>query len=344
MRKILLYATVATLLFLSVQLCFLRAQQTITIDGDVSDWNALGIQPVYTDPVGDTEAWSKDPSVLGVGSTAEPPDKVAANDKCRDLKALYIWCDDEWIYIRLDVAELYEGWSIVSTKITEDNEQVTYPNVSAYHLYFDLIPGGQRDSAAASDVDFSKNGYEWEFNIQFDAGLYGENYGKPFMQFPDWSTATIEDFGVDLARSAFEIRVSKALLKERFGELGTARVFVGSIKPGEPKGSWGTWPHAFDPQHPGCPGEAAWGTCGPENDRGSDFADVMPNDSLEPPSGGWWDDWLSHVTAMITVNLAPTEKAAPTLPWAGIAAGIIILAIIVVIIVAYYVLKRKAKT
>jgi hypothetical protein len=321
----------------------LRAQQTILIDGDVSDWDALGIQPVYTDPFGDTEAWSKDPSTLKVGSTAELPEKVAANDKCRDLKALYIWCDEEWVYIRLDVAELYEGWSLVSTKATGEGEQVTYPNVSAYHIYFDLTPGvGQKDSAAASDVDFQKNGYEWEFNIQFDAGLYGENYGKPFMQFPDWSIVTIEDFDVDLARSAFETRISKTLLKERFGELGTARVFVGSIKPGEPKGNWGTWAHAFDPQHPGCPGEAAWGACGPENDRGSDFADVMPNDSLEPPSGGWWEDWLSHVTNTITVNLAPTAKAAaPTLSWAWIAAGII-LAIVVMIVVAYYMLKRKA--
>ncbi|MEM2092640.1 MAG: CARDB domain-containing protein, partial [Candidatus Bathyarchaeia archaeon] len=83
-------------------------------------------------------------------------------------------------------------------------------------------------------------------------------------------------------------------------------IFVGSVKQGEPTGQWGTWPHSFDPQHPGCPGEAGWGPCGPELDRGHDFADWMPNEAvIEPPRGEWWEDWNSHFLGPpITVELA----------------------------------------
>lgn len=47
-------------------------QITITIDGDLSDWD--GIEPLYVDEVGDTQPWSTDTDLLGIGSTAEAPE------------------------------------------------------------------------------------------------------------------------------------------------------------------------------------------------------------------------------------------------------------------------------
>ncbi|MEM3137784.1 MAG: hypothetical protein QW760_04645, partial [Thermofilaceae archaeon] len=69
------------LLFAVILVCLLTAYTVLTkpeinIDGDISDWDAAGINPAYTDEVGDTMAWSKDYSIVGVGSTAEPQDKV----------------------------------------------------------------------------------------------------------------------------------------------------------------------------------------------------------------------------------------------------------------------------
>ncbi|MEM1523351.1 MAG: hypothetical protein QXU69_09995, partial [Thermofilaceae archaeon] len=117
------------------------AAPEINIDGDVSDWDAAGIQPAYVDKLGDTQPWSKDPKIVGVGSTAEPSEKVEANDKCRDLKAIYFYADEDWIYIRLDVNELYEGWCVPSQKYHEERPVAyPYPNVSAYHIYL-RVPG-----------------------------------------------------------------------------------------------------------------------------------------------------------------------------------------------------------
>lgn len=333
------YITILAILVFSTQFFIICGQQKIVIDGDVSDWDTLGINPVYVDNIGDTEAWSKNASIVGIGATAEPVDKVAANDRCRDLKALYVATDEQWIYIRLDVAELYSGWSTLSEKAT-DSVVLKYPNVSTYHIYFDVMPGGQKDAAVAADIDFQKYGYEWEFHLQFDAAWDGATYYKPFLQFSDWSSITVEDFAVDLSRSAFEIRLSRKLLEDRFGKLEDANILVGSSKPGEPKGNWGNWAHAFDPQHPGCPGEASWGRCGPENDSGSDFADIMPNGALEPPSGGWWEDWLSHLISPLVVRLAPPEEGQPGFSLIWVAAGF---AAVILIVITVYMLKRRLK-
>lgn len=278
----------------------------IVIDGDVSDWDLAGISPACVDPVGDTEAWSRNASIVGVGSTAEPPEMVEANDKCRDLKALYIACDKNWIYIRLDVARLYTGWSELSGKMV-DGTLIFYSNVSCYHIYFDAAPEGQSSSAQATDMDFAEGGFLWDFNIQFDAAWDGVTYSRPFLQFPDWSGVSVEDFAVDLDNSAFEMRLNRTFIEGRINTaLTTLKIFVGSVKQGEPTGQWGTWAHSFDPQHPGCPGEAGWGACGPELDRGHDFADWMPNEAtIEPPRGEWWEDWNSHFLGPpITVELA----------------------------------------
>jgi len=295
------------ILFVSVSMRIRAASSIeIVIDGDVSDWDIAGISSVYVDPVGDTEAWSRNASIVGVGSTAEPPEVVEANDKCRDLKALYITCDKNWIYIRLDVARLYSGWSEVSGKMVDDT-LIFYSNVSCYHMYFDAVPGGQSSSAQATDMDFAEGDFLWDFNIQFDAAWDGITYSRPFLQFPDWSGVSVEDFAVDLGNSAFEMRLNRTFIESRINApLTTLKIFVGSIKQGEPTGQWGIWPHSFDPQHPGCPGEAGWGTCGPELDRGHDFADWMPNEAvIEPPRGEWWEDWNSHFLGPpITVELA----------------------------------------
>lgn len=329
------------ILTVSMQLFVTRAQQAqIVIDGDVRDWDALNIQPAYVDDTGDTEAWSKDVAIVGIGATSEPADKVAANDKCRDLKALYVWGDQEWIYIRLDVAELYSGWSTVSVKFAPDEMPVVYSNVSFYHIYFDVASGGQGDSASASDVSFGD--YAWEFNLQFDAGWDGTGYTKPYLQFSDWTGVSINDFAVDVSRSAFEMRIQRATIEEKVEQLETANIFVGSAKPGEPYGNWGTWLHTFDPQHPGCPGEASGGQCGPLLDRGSDFADIMPSGTLTPPSDE--RDPASHfagppIVAALTPAPPSDGEAPPVFPI--LPTGIAIVVIVIVIAIIVYVLWRK---
>ncbi|MEM0267381.1 MAG: hypothetical protein QXV98_02065, partial [Thermofilaceae archaeon] len=243
------------------------AAPEINIDGDVSDWDAAGIQPAYVDKLGDTQPWSKDPKIVGVGSTAEPSEKVEANDKCRDLKAIYFYADEDWIYIRLDVNELYEGWCVPSQKYHEERPVAyPYPNVSAYHIYF-RVPGAvispQSSAAGASDTSFGD--YAWHFNVQFDAACYPDGtYAAPFLQWPDWSGVSVSgdvgSFAVDLKRSAFEMRISRKFLEDKLGtNLGKVYVFVASAKPGEPIGAWGEWAHTFDPDDPGGPGEGVGG-------------------------------------------------------------------------------------
>lgn len=320
----------------------------MVIDGDVSEWDFLEIKPAYVDDVGDTEEWSKDPAIVGIGATAEPLDRVAANDKCRDLEALYILPTLDWIYIRLDVAELYSGWSTVSVKFAPDETRVAYSNVSLYQIYFDVAPGGQTDAASSTDVDFGD--YAWEFVLQFDAGWNGTWYTKPYLQFSDGTGFYIDDFAVDLSKSAFEMRIPLATLLNKVGWFQAGNIFVGSAKPGEPYGNQGTLPHAFDPQHPGCLGEASGGRCGPLLDRGSDFADIMPSGTLTPPRSE--DDPASHFTGppiVAALNIAPapptlgpTEEAIPayliSLIW------IIMVGVIVAMMFVYIILRGKKES
>jgi hypothetical protein len=333
---------VASLAILTLQyaLRIAVASPGINIDGDVSDWDTVPALK-FEDPVGDTQPWSKDPAIVGKGSTAEPSDMVEANDKCRDLKALYVYWDDNWIYIRLDVAQLYEGWSKVSQKC-KDSQCATYPNVSAYHLYFN-VPGAaiSPQSGFAAAVEGSFGDYAWHFNVQFDAGKW-DGYGAPFLQWPDWSgvgvSGSVGEFAVDLKNSAFEMKINRTFLESKLfggsGKIEKLRILVGSIKLGEPTGAWGTWPHAFDPDDPGGPGEAV---------GGSDLADFMPNDAVTMPGG-------SVKGPLIEVDLtkAPGEKpaappeekpAGPAFPMELVAA--IVVVIIIVVVVAVLMLKRK---
>lgn len=310
------------------------AKPEISIDGDVSDWDAAGIMPAYTDEVGDTAAWSKDPSIVGVGSTAEPPDMVDANDKCRDLKAVYFYADEDYIYIRLDVNELYPQWCLVSQKCVGD-QCGTYPNVSVYHIYFhvpDSKISPQSSAAAAAEMSFGT--YAWHFNIQFDAGCatVGGPYASPFLQWPDWSGVSVSgdvgSFAVDVERGAFEMRISRAFLEDKLGtKLGKVYVFIASAKLGEPTGAWGTWPHVFEPQKPGDPGEA-FGAC--------DWADWMPNDAFDCSAAA-----LTGKPIEVYLGVAPPveERPAEVFPVWAIAAGVVI----VVAALATVVLLRRRK-
>lgn len=310
-----------------------RWPRRIRIDGDVSDWDAAGIQPVYVDKLGDTQPWSKDPKIVGVGSTAEPPEKVEANDKCRDLKALYIYADENWIYVRIDVNQLYEGWCRPSQKFHQGRPVAwPYPNVSAYHIYF-RVPGAvipaQSSAAGATDTDFGDLG--WHFNVYIEATCY-DGYGSPWLQWPDWSgvgvTGDVGSFAVDLERSAFELRINRKLLEEKLGtKITKLYVFVGSVKTGEPIGAWGEWVHAFDPDDPGGPGEGV---------GGSDFADYMPDDSLDVRAG-------VVRGPLIEVNLAPPAppEAAPQPP-IGLMAGAVA-AVVIVAVAAFFLLRKRKK-
>lgn len=268
----------ATILIFLLTVYTALAKPEISIDGDVSDWDAANIKPAYTDEVGDTMAWSKDHSIVGVGSTAELQGKVEANDKCRDLKTIYFYADENYIYVRLDVTQLYPEWCLVSQKCIGD-QCATYTNVSQYHIYFhvpDSKVASQSGAAAAAEMSFGN--YAWHFNVQFDAGCSTDGtYGSPWLQWADWSGTSVSgdvgSFAVDLQHNAFEIRISRAFLEDKLGtKLSKVYVFIATAKPGEPTGNWGTWPHVFEPQKPGDPGEA-FGAC--------DWADYMPNDAFD---------------------------------------------------------------
>ncbi|MCS7105001.1 MAG: hypothetical protein NZ954_05490 [Thermofilaceae archaeon] len=311
-----------------------KASPAIEIDGNVEDWDIPGVSK-FTDEVGDTEGWSKDPKVVGIGSTAESPDKVEANDKCRDIKAVYFYADENWIYIRLDVVQLYPGWCLVSKK---HPEVYAYPNVSSYHLYF-RVPGSllSPQSSSAGATDTSLGDFAWHFNVQFDAGCTPDDgYAMPFLQWPDWSGVTVTgdwgSFAVDLERSSFEMKINRALLEEKLGtSLGNVYVFIASAKLGEPEGAWGKWAHAFEPQNPGDPGEGV---------GGSDFADYMPNNSLDVLTG-------TVRGPLIEVNLSPyrppeeAPKEAPAFP-IEILAAVAVIVIVAVVAIAIF-LRRKKK-
>lgn len=312
----------------------------IEIDGDVSDWDAAGIAPAATDELGDTEAWSKDPKILSVGSTAEPAERVEANDKCRDLKAVYFYADERWIYVRLDVNQLYEGWCVPSQKYHEGRPVAyPYPNVSSYHIYF-RVPGAaiSAQSAAAGATDTSLGDFAWHFNVQFDSACYPDGtYAAPFLQWPDWSGVSVSDgigsFAVDLKRSSFEMRINRTFVEGKLGtKLGKVHVFVASAKLGEPIGAWGEWAHAFDPDDPGGPGEGV---------GGSDFADHIPSKALDVATG-------TVRGPLIEVDLsppAPPEQPAPPAPVGPpmelIAAAII--AVVVAIAAALLLMRRRKK-
>lgn len=330
------------LLFAATLVCLLAAYTVLTkpeinIDGDVSDWDAAGLVPAYVDEVGDTMAWSKDPSTVGVGSTAEPEHMVEANDKCRDLKAVYFYADENYIYIRLDVVQLYPEWCIVSRKCIGD-QCGTYPNVSAYHLYFhvpDSKISPQSGAAAAAEMSFGT--YAWHFNIQFDAGCTNVgDYGSPWLQWPDWSGVSVSgdigSFAVDLQRSAFEMRISRAFLEDKLGtKLGKVYVFIASAKPGEPTGAWGTWPHVFEPQKPGDPGEA-FGAC--------DWADYIPNDAFDCSAAA-----LTGKPIEVYLGVAPPEQPPAEERPAEVFPAWIVAAVVVVVVVALaaIVLLRRRK-
>jgi len=310
--------------------------EKIVIDGDVSDWDALGIQPAHTDELGDTEPWSRDPAIVGVGATAEPADMVELNDKARDLKAVYFYADQDWIYIRLDVNELYPEWCLASMK---PPCPYPYPNVSIYHIYFHvegLTAPTQSGFSGAAEGSFGN--YAWHFLITMDFGCSGGTYGAPYLQWPDWSGISVTpennvgEYAVDLAHSSFEIKVNRSLIENRIGgSLGKVHVFIASFKPGEPQGLWGVWPHVFDPDDPGGPGEGV---------GGPDHADYMPNGAFDVST-------MTVVGPLIEVDLsaappaapAPPEEVAAGPPVALIAAVAVI--VVVVAVVAILLLRRR---
>jgi cellulose 1,4-beta-cellobiosidase len=310
----------------------------IWMDGDMNEWN--GIAPVMTDPVGDTENWSKGlgfrgqngsynglwgypPGVIGKGTTAEPINnatQIKLNDECRDLKALYIYNEPDWICIRLDIAGLYPGFNAVSEhpELNASNPSqiigyLSYPNVSAYQIYF-TVPGSsmqQTGAAWANDLDFVDATPDyWSFSVQFDG------YGTPFLQFADWSTAPVTSWAVNITAGAFEFALNRTYIETKLGvTLGKVGVVVCSLKPGEAWGTWGDWMHAFDPQNPGTPGEI-WGAGGQATVSydgytypacaGEDYADFMSNANVTYPSGPGWaaQGEYAHVTGWTWVDMA----------------------------------------
>jgi hypothetical protein len=302
--------------------------RVITIDGDISDW--AGIAPIATDPLGDTEPWSKNVTLLAIGNTSEPADMVPLNDKCRDLEAFYMWSDTDWIYFRLDVNELYEGFNETSLKPPYTSP---YPNVTVYEFYFDVDgiksqegvgEHGVEKTQAATDIDMNTvAGQAWDWHLQCNGNSsYAALCAPPYSEqpFPGLSSGTGLLWAVDLANSAIEFALNRTALEAQVGvgpggwsyisELGIQNILVFSWKPGEPTGQWGNWIHAFDPQAPGTAGEV-WGAPGPSppncpyiySDH-ADYFEVMGTIG-DPPSAYTTSGYEGPCFA---INLAPGAK------------------------------------
>jgi len=256
---------------LHVQLSSSSFPINITIDGDLSDWDR--VKPVVTDAIGDTFQWSKNATILGVGSTAEKPGmatgNVTKNDMCRDLKALYFVSTNDTIYVRLDVAGLYPGWNNQTDfKLkTPWGADVKYNNVSMWVINFDFASGGYPYAAEIIEelgysVDTRPDFYlEWDGNV-------GAVLGDPQRDATSWdiivdnaATGGLE-VATNITAGAFEFSFSRESIEGFFGlSLGPTYVWAMSYKPGQPTGSVPPSPlrRIFDPQAPGTSGEGQSG-------------------------------------------------------------------------------------
>lgn len=252
-------------------------QITITIDGDMSDWD--GIEPLYVDEVGDTQPWSTDTDLLSIGSTAEEAGQVPINDKVRDLKAVYVYNNTATIYLRLDVNSLIEDWG--------------YPqmNASCYVVAFDTdftIGSGMDDLSMACDT-YTNSRASWERILCWYTGT------SAWVQNTSWAAIDGTWGNLQLAQNvtvgAFEFSMSRTDFPAEWSGQPLAITLV-SFKPGEkPTSGPNQWLHAFDPQAPGTPGET-WGDPG-SSAQGSDIADVIPGGVDGVDSSGRVRDFLT---------------------------------------------------
>jgi hypothetical protein len=291
-------------------------QITITIDGDMSDWE--GIEPIYEDDTGDTRSWSTNTTLLSIGSTAETTEQVPINDKVRDLKAVYVYNDTHAIYVRLDVRSLIENWS--------------YPhmNASCYVLAFDtnLKAGSDKDDLGMACDTYTNSKACWERLFVLHSTT------EAYVQDPDWATVDDTGGGIRIAQNvtagAFELSIPLADFPTLWKGQPLA-ITVISFKPGEyPTSGTQQWLHAFDPDVPGTPGET-WGDPG-QSARGSDAADVMPG-------GVDGIDSLGRVKNFITVFGA--EEVPSAFPWIWVIVAVVFIAVVVIVVV--YLAKRRKK-
>ena len=141
---------------------------------------------------------------------ARPPNlrTWSKNDKCRDLKALWIHWDDDWICIRLDAAQLYEGWNAASEKC-RDGRCATYPNVSVYHIYFN-VPGAviPSQSGYAAAVEGNFGDYAWHFFLALELRKYPDGYQEPpWLLRSDWTGGLVSGARAELKGSCISLRV-----------------------------------------------------------------------------------------------------------------------------------------
>jgi hypothetical protein len=275
------------MLFATAPLISASPSASIEIDGDVSDW--AGIAPIATDPLGDTEPWSKNVTLLAIGNTSEPADMVPLNDKCRDLKALYKWAGDpDFLFFRLDVNQLYQGFAMATTKPPCPNP---YADVVYYVFLCDIpgynVPGyapndyGIAEAPGAADINVANQAKQgWEFYFQTDGNTSYAAYQTSTYGSTGFPSGTVQ-FAVDYDDNAIEFSLKRSNIEAVFGscKLSELNVIVYTIKPGEPTGSWGNFAHAFDPQLIANTGKAGPGE-GPYGYEGG------PNNSDNPVAGG----------------------------------------------------------
>jgi endoglycosylceramidase len=262
---------------------------TITIDGDVSDWE--GIDPVYVDEIGDTQPWSTNMTILSFGNTSEAGLPGAPFDAARDLKALYVFADEHAIYVRLDVVGLPSvNWGYGGL------------NASMYHMYFDtdrLDGSGQKEGSSASDIEFPNSTF-WERDLSW-TGRYA------LLQDESWGRVDDTGGSLRLAQNVtlgvFELSIPRSDFPAEW-DGNTLRIVVMTLKPGESYGNYGNWLHTFDPQAPGTPGEP-WGNPGLPA-KGGDAADVIPGGAgaIIPPGPEDWDR-RSKVAGGLDVDTTP---------------------------------------
>lgn len=227
----------------------------ITVDGDLSDWDALQAlnkpnSQVPLEYTGDTESWSTTFATVSQGSTgAMSVPEMILNDKARDLKALYAWFDDNGdMFFRIDVASLYAGWNA--------------GNASLYHLYIDTDDNNLTGSTTGLNAcDIAVNG--WEIVIYYD-GITGFVMDNTLTVLADTGATggMTAAFAVGTPGS-IEIFVDRT--KVGLGAIDITSFMAFSFKPGEPG-------YVFDPDAPGTNGIGVGA-----GDQADEFPDGVTN-------------------------------------------------------------------
>jgi len=280
----------------------------------------------WTDPENDTQDWSTNATIVGMGASAE---SNAEYDAARDITAFWVTYDTHSIYFRVYARDLVSDASFI--------------NGTLYAISISYLDGlGDRESQWVGRT-YTATEAAWERDIMITIQPGASSHGHPgwftWMTGPEISDEiddTHEYMTMEPNYDENYIEITAgwgfnqwwSTVPNFIDEAGLIplemKITVASYKPGE----WGKhWPmgyrRCFDPQAPGTDGIEQ----GDPNSWGTDAADVLPGDATElnwskkvDDIGDWntVDGWLN-----LTVDFTgeyPTYADFtydPSSPWAG---------------------------